>query len=786
MPVKKQALLVTYDDVRASLQANFQARSSTHSSSSQAHIVPKRAIASFRTRHRPISLALLAVLLIFGGCNKADKEAKFQKLMQSAKDYISQEKWEEARISLMSASDLHPKDPEVYFQLADTFVRLQRFPQAAENYHAALDYNPQHKEARMHLATLLLAAREYDMAEDHIKKLGQAYPYDLDVKLLEANLEAGSPRKNFTAAKRLYSEILAKDTNNVNALAGLGGVALSENNIALAEEQFLKALKIDPKNSSLQMIMADMYARQGRLDDAQEIVEGLVKDNPENSGLKLGLGEFLLRRGLADKANAQFEDALKADPLRHEARERLYDTYLVRKENDKAKALTAELVKASPENPGVLYFKGRDAEIDGKLSEALQFYTKALPGMGNFAPVFRHMGLLELASGDKTSALQHLNQAITIDPADVGARLALAKQELADHDLGQANEHVSQVLQRFPRQLGANVMRADIALLEGNLENARKVYQYLIESFPNNPTGYFKLGLLEEKAKNDDIAMQMYYKTISFDTGVLLPAQRLVGLLVKKKGLEKTISEMERLHTDSQNSKPEFKLVLGTLSMSNDKDPEHLDKARKYFNEALEGRPGLTGAYFALAAIDGKEGKTDAAAANYEKLIAQNPNHVPSYMLLALTRERQSKFQEAADVYKKLLDIAPKFGPAANNLAWLLADRLNGDLDEALRLAQIAKEKLPSDGGVADTLGWVNFKRGSKAVALSFLQEATDLERKQTDGKHVNPEILFHLAQVQASLGNKDKAKDSIREAIQFAGDDTPLVEQLKGFQKSL
>ena len=92
-------------------------------------------------------------------------------------------------------------------------------------------------------------------------------------------------------------------------------------------------------------------------------------------------------------------------------------------------------------------------------------------------------------------------------------------------------------------------------------------------------------------------------------------------------------------------------------------------------------------------------------------LIEKNPKHTPTYMLLALAYERKNQFKDAVETYRKILNYSPRFAPAANNLAWLIAEKVNGDLDEALRFAQIAKEILPKQSSVSDTLGWIHFKR---------------------------------------------------------------------------
>ena len=53
-------------------------------------------------------------------------------------------------------------------------------------------------------------------------------------------------------------------------------------------------------------------------------------------------------------------------------------------------------------------------------------------------------------------------------------------------------------------------------------------------------------------------------------------------------------------------------------------------------------------------------------------------------------------FAQAKAAYEKVLELNPRFGPAANNLAYLYSE-YGGDKEKALALAQRAKEELPED-----------------------------------------------------------------------------------------
>ncbi len=740
-----------------------------------------------------IILIFAAGLICAAGCTTEKPEVRFAALTKKAADFSKQGKWEEARLSLLSAIDLMPKSDSAHYELAEVQLKLKQIAQAIENYRSTLNINPGHREARLHLAALMMAMRQYEAAESDINKLIEKNPKDIDARILKANLEATTLRKNYTEAKRLLNEVIAENPDQTAAIASLADISLIEGDAKQAEELFSKALSLDPKSPAIRMALADLYSRQGRLDEAQQALEALVTNNPDNSTVRVLLGEFLLGRGQAGKAIEQYEETLKVEPLRYDARDRLYDMYLTRKgvsveSVGKAKALTADLTKISKaEDAGVRYFQGRDLELDGKYPEALSKYLKTIELLNNFAPAFRRAGLVELLLGKNQEAIEHLIQAVALSPNDVVSRLALARQYFSKNDLSHAQEQADKILQIYPRQLGANVLRADIALLQNDTKSARVIYEALVKAFPENPVGFYKLALLEEKEGNAVPAMDAYRRCLSFDVNVLFPARRLSRLIVVTAGFDKAIAGLQELADKSQNQKPEYSTVIASLLLGKkNASVDDVERARKLLESAINERPTLYDAYFGLAQIDSDKNDVTSAKANYEKLVHLKPDNITYRMLLALTYEKEQQFEKAAEQYREILRQKPRFGPASNNLAWLMVDRLNGNLDEALKLAQAAKEDLPNVSSVTDTLGWIYFLQGAPRQALPILQDAADLERQANDDRKVNPEILYHLAEARFASGDKAGASSAIEEALANGGRDIPKYDKIQSLQQKI
>jgi Flp pilus assembly protein TadD len=136
---------------------------------------------------------------------------------------------------------------------------------------------------------------------------------------------------------------------------------------------------------------------------------------------------------------------------------------------------------------------------------------------------------------------------------------------------------------------------------------------------------------------------------------------------------------------------------------------------------------------------------------------------VPALRLLAAIREQGKDFSAARDAYEALLSISNDFVPAINNLAVIYAERL-GQLDKALDLARRARELNPSDPNIADTLGWILFRRGEFSQAPQLLNESVG----KLSG---NPEIQFHLGMAYYMMGDEQLARDALRRAADAAVD---------------
>ena len=92
-------------------------------------------------------------------------------------------------------------------------------------------------------------------------------------------------------------------------------------------------------------------------------------------------------------------------------------------------------------------------------------------------------------------------------------------------------------------------------------------------------------------------------------------------------------------------------------------------------------------------------------------------------------------------------------------------------------LAQKAREANPNDPGIADTLGWIYFKKGIYATALDLLKESNEKFKGQ------NPTVLYHLAHAHDKNGAKRNPSDgsSLGQDFAEATEAKKVLESLVG-----
>ena len=310
-----------------------------------------------------------------------------------------------------------------------------------------------------------------------------------------------------------------------------------------------------------------------------------------------------------------------------------------------------------------------------------------------------------------------------------------------------------------PKNIQGLVYKGSLELLKKKSIDAEKTFKKIIELAPANPLGYSKLGLLYFFKKQYENALEQFATALKLQPGLAEALIHSVLIYLEKKQFDTALIFCDQQSHGLKKNSASHALIYylkGKIYVANNRSAQ----AKNSFEKAIQINPDTLSPYLALAKMYIKEKNTDSAIYKYEDILAKRPFHLPAYMSLGTIYQQKGDIKKAELYYRKALEIKRDFAPVANNLALLLADH-GGSVDEALDLAQIAKEKMPENPSTLDTLGWVYYKKGLYRSAIIELEQS--YEKTQT-----NPVVLYHLGMAYLKNGQKNQAKDVLEKALKL------------------
>jgi predicted Zn-dependent protease len=144
-------------------------------------------------------------------------------------------------------------------------------------------------------------------------------------------------------------------------------------------------------------------------------------------------------------------------------------------------------------------------------------------------------------------------------------------------------------------------------------------------------------------------------------------------------------------------------------------------------------------------------------------------------MMTGMLMEMQGQVAAAEKQYQRVLSLDPHAAVAANNLAYIYVSS-NRNLDQALQLARTAKEQLPDEPRVRDTLGWIYVKKNMIDAAIPELESST---KKTPD----DPVAQYHLGMAYVQSGDWDKARGALKRALALKTDFEGSAEARKALE---
>jgi tetratricopeptide (TPR) repeat protein len=360
-------------------------------------------------------------------------------------------------------------------------------------------------------------------------------------------------------------------------------------------------------------------------------------------------------------------------------------------------------------------------------------------------PALLALELLERGQTDAEPLVRRqLLVSTTASPEDSAVALAYARILLDLQRNADARAQLEQLTARQPDQAEPWLLLGSLQVQEGTLPAATESLQRYMalarrsgdeRSARGLTQAYLLMAQVSEK-QNDFTAANAWLDRIENADDIMAAQMRRASLLARQGQLP----QARALLRNQPERRPEdarLKLVAEAQLL---RDIKAYQQSYEVYGEAAQRFPEDTDLIYDQAMMAEKAGKSDEMERLLRQLIAAKPDYHHAY----------------------------------NALGYSLADR-KVRLPEAKQLIEKAVSLAPGDAYIQDSLGWVEFRLGNGARALSILQAAY--------AKRPDAEIAAHLGEVLWSQGQRDQALKIWREGLLLSSDNETLQETLKRLQ---
>jgi len=621
---------------------------------------------------------------------------------------------------LARASELDPNNVQNRIRLTRCYVATGRFDDAKKEALKILEQAADNGDAIIDLTEAARTNEDIEAAEEQLQKFPKKN--DASFHLASANLFFNGG--NLPAAANALGQALAADPKSSQAHMAMGNLYLVQKDYKQAGEEFKKAADFAPARSIERLKYVEFKWGAGDADEVRKVATDMTRQTPDYLPGWIWLAELAYKDKKYDEALSILENIFGRDPEYIEGRRLQSDVLLAKGDPKKAVEVLERLDQSYPDAPFVKYKLARAYLLNNSTNQAAAALDQAVSINPDYDDAVLLLGQLNLATGHADEVIEPLNRLLRKRPNLTNAALALAAAYGS--------------LDRF--------------------DDAIVVLEEQVKLVPKDPQLPTALGLTYRQAKRNDEARQAFEKALQLKPDNLFVVDQLIELALLDKHFD-TARQMIQRHFQKDPDLPAAHFFEGKILAAERK----WDLAEAELQRTLQLDPNFASAYDLLVQTYLVANKLPQAVSQLQGALSKNPNNGPTLMILALLYERMQDFPKARDFYEKVLLKNPNFVPALNNLAYLYTERLN-NLDRAYDLARKARELQGQDPSVADTFGWVLYKRGDYQQALTILQESA---QKAAD----RPEIQFHLGMTAYMMGQTELARAALKKAASAAKD---------------
>lgn len=516
--------------------------------------------------------------------------------------------------------------PDLYMMLS-SFSRYRHDRDAVRAYlMEGVGKNPAHVGLILSLAQLDASEKQFEAAEAGLGKVISLDPEEIQHKLNLARLL--NHQDKFTQAEALLNDTLAENPADEKMRLTVAEFWMAENQLENAEKIIRRGLESNPKSFLYHRFLADILVKARQFDAAEKTLRqalALSSDpgHPEIIQTQLSLAQLMTLQGRHEDAEALVDGIIQNDPRNTRAHFLKAKFYLARKDAVNAIPGFRMMVEEHPEdvdghlNLAQAHILNKEYELAANVLERA-FEKLQNPRLGVA------LGDFYMARGRYTDALAQYLSLVEKHPE---AAAGYVKTASAYQHLKQPEKALAHLEEGYRRNPDSGLLLTRLVkwyVDEKKPENAKKLCLDHLEKDPANQEAWMILANLHEKEKDFEGAARIYAQAFEKNPDMWTAANNYAYLKSEisndAQDLEAALEmagKAEQLHPDSG----EVADTLGWIYFR----MGDLDRAYDYVKTALEKMPDHSSINFHMGMILDGQGKGMEARSYFEKSLRSDP-----------------------------------------------------------------------------------------------------------------------------------------------------------------
>ena len=704
-------------------------------------------------------------------------------LLASGRLMLYQQRFDEALAFVDKASVLAPQDPLVLRTLVDVYLAANQRAEAANTLDLILSLTPEDPFAMLvrnslnpndKYAEILATYRARIEQLDQTTKANDQTLYYLEGLIAYQSGSYEQALKAFTflvKERAFYPQTLTLLARSHVALKQPGQA------IGLLEPEQDTLLAEAPESMAL---LIELFIEDGKNFKALPAWRSFANRYPQR--LETGLLEvkILFARGMQAPAMQRLEQLLQSFPESEEVARVTAVALSFAGDYPKALSVVEQQLQHSAQAPVWFNFKGTLHLMSGDVGNARVAFENALSHDPNMVPARANLAWLDFYQGNKSTALQKVEELATQYPGQQPLQQMYAGMLLSSGQTELAKERYESLYKQDSTE--RSVIESLIAIYqrEGDTAGAIKMLSRLIDLEHDTARNLLRRAQLYVSQQESNRADLDLYKALPLSNGnetLLLGIANISIQSGNQRLAIKSLQQARQINPDdplppiklaeiylNHNQTEEADKVLQAASDFNH-IPElwllkgrHAEqqgqavKAGDYYHHALRLNPEFELAYAKLYGLTRFNIGKDTFEEALKKRVVEAPDSVFSRSLLGQYYYYEQRFKEAVPHYEKLYLSAVEDTKKAGYARRLAQIYFHFEPQKAIEYVDAAEAINPADPYILALKGWGLVQRNRMESGLKLLREA--YTRNGQDG-----DTQYFLAYTLNALGMREEAR---------------------------